>query len=275
MTAPTPPTIENILGLIANLRGESGCPWDRQQTPETVSIYLIEEVYELVDAIVAGNRDAIFEELGDVLFQILFIAALYIEKGELDLGSVIQHNIAKMERRHPHVFGSETITDAENVKHRWNQIKQAEKPNGREASILDSIPSGMPALMRAYRVSERAAQSGFDWNDFKGVMHKAGEECEEFYAEMKKVGDDISEPGKAALEFGDILFTLVNVARFARIHPEKALLGAIQKFEYRFRHMEQAALEEGVSLERVPRDKKEVLWQLAKKRCNGIRRDTG
>ena len=96
----------------------------------------------MVDAIVAGNRDAIFEELGDVLFQILFIAALYIEKGELDLGSVIQHNIAKMERRHPHVFGSETITDAENVKHRWNQIKQAEKPNGREASILDSIPSG-------------------------------------------------------------------------------------------------------------------------------------
>jgi tetrapyrrole methylase family protein/MazG family protein len=263
--ARRPSPIEAIQELIDRLRGKNGCPWDRKQTPRSLAVYLIEEVYELVDAIETQDRQKILEELGDVLFQVFFVLHLFQEKGDFDLGQVVRANVSKMIRRHPHVFGDETIESAEMVKDRWHQIKlQEQQATADPVSVLDSVPQGMPALMRAYRISERAARTGFDWQDIGGVMQKAQEEWFEFAEEVKTGETSETARQKAALEFGDILFTLVNVARFARIHPETALIASILKFENRFKYMETEALRSGRSLDAVAREEMDALWEKAK-----------
>jgi MazG family protein len=257
-----PASVEALRRLITRLRGENGCPWDRKQTPSSLSIYAVEEMYELADAITSDNSDAILEELGDVLFQIFFISHLFEEMGRFAFDQVIERIIAKMIHRHPHVFGSEKAETSRQVKQRWRQIKQQEK--GDAHSLLDSIPATMSALMRAYRVSERAAGTGFDWDSLQGVLRQAEQEWDEFKAEIGQGVTSETEKDKAAMELGDVLFTLVNVARIAGIHPETALSRSTQKFIGRFKHMEAMAAERHTSLDALPRDEMEGLWQAAK-----------
>ena len=225
-----------------------------------MAIYLLEEVYELVDAIESGNPDDICEELGDVLFHIFFVAKLFEEMGHFDAGDVAGLITEKMIRRHPHVFGSENAENAGEVRKRWHTIKMNEKSHLNNGSVLDSIPGGLPALMRAYRISERAARTGFDWDNIEGVLHKVEEEWSEFQCALNaKNKTDIS------VEFGDILFTLVNVARFAAIHPETALKDSIKKFETRFRQMEKNLAESGRNIDSVSRNELDALWEEVKK----------
>jgi len=254
---------DRLSALIETLRGENGCPWDRKQTPSTVTRYLIEEVYELVDAVLSGDPDAVCDEAGDVLFQVLFVTHLFSESGHFGIQDVIEKNIQKMVRRHPHVFGDVSAKTPETVSQNWDRIKRSEKSGREKPSLLDSIPNGMPALARAAMVSERAAKTGFDWDDISGVMAKAMEEWEEFSTEL----DDAEGTGgsdTASMEFGDVLFTMVNVARFARIHPETALIRSIQKFEERFRYMEARATEAGRDMDGLTFEEMHALWDEAK-----------
>lgn len=254
----------DLIRLIETLRGENGCPWDRKQTPRSLAVYLVEEVFELVDAIESGDPDAICEELGDVLFQVFFIAHLFRESGHFDIEDAAARIGEKMVRRHPHVFGDATVDSAETVRRRWHEIKKQENGRSAHQSVLDSIPVGLPALLKAYRVSERAARTGFDWDDMDGVIRKAVEEWNEFNAELEDGSDTEAQRERLALEFGDILFTLVNVARFAGIHPESALAGATRKFERRFRLMERKIRQGGREPEAVPREELDGLWEAAK-----------
>jgi MazG family protein len=258
-----PPSIDRLITLIETLRGENGCPWDRKQTPESISRYIIEESYELVDAILGGDPTEICEEAGDVLFQLFFIVHLYNEDGLFGIGDVLDRNLEKMIRRHPHVFGDETAETPEEVKKNWQTIKTAEKADGHVASILDGISQGIPALLRADMVSRRAAATGFDWTSIQGVMEKTMEEWREFCDEVDK-SSPLDNTDRASDEFGDTLFTMVNVARFARIDPEVALIRAVQKFERRFRFMEMEALAKGGTLDGLSFDEMQNLWDLAK-----------
>lgn len=261
--------IQQLDKIIESLRDENGCPWDKKQTPESIGIYLIEEAHELLEAIESGDPRDICEELGDVLFQVLFTAKFFEEKGQFSIETAARKSAEKMIRRHPHVFGDVTITETEEVRQQWHEIKKQEK-NGRtlKISVLDSVPRNMPALMRAYRISERAARTGFDWDDIAGVMDKVEEEWSELKSEIGKNGAGTEQPDnhqeRIALEFGDVLFTLVNVARFARIHPEAALVRSTRKFEHRFHHLERTAVQSGRDIDAVPRDEKEQLWVQAK-----------
>jgi tetrapyrrole methylase family protein/MazG family protein len=263
MMAETKTHFDALLRLIAKLRAEDGCPWDRKQTPHTLSAYLIEEMYELVEAITADDTDAICEELGDVLFQVLFLAALYQEQGRFALTEALDQVRGKMIRRHPHVFGRDKVDSADQVKQRWRQIKKREKDSSQ--SLLASIPTGMPALMRAYRISERAAGIGFDWEDLPSVLAQAELEWHEFKDEINRIqavsngqNDDVE------MEFGDVLFTMVNVARLAGVHPERSLIRSIQKFIGRFQQMESMAARQGKDLDTFSSDGLEQMWQRVK-----------
>lgn len=262
---PSSHSLGAIITLIQRLRGEDGCPWDRKQTPQSLSVYLIEEMYELVDAVASGNQQAVCEELGDVVFQVLFMAALYAEIGAFDLEDVVQRNVEKMIRRHPHVFGEKKNLSTAAIRENWHAIKREEQKANHKApaSVLDSIPAGLPALMRSYRVSERAARTGFDWKALPEVMEKVEEEWLEFKSAARQMTDDTGR-GKTALEFGDIIFTLANVARFMGFHPETALTAAIQKFETRFRYMEKSFRDQGRDIESASREEMDRAWEIAK-----------
>ena len=259
--------IDGLMRLIETLRGDAGCPWDKKQTPKTMALYLIEEVYELADAIESGDPEVVREELGDVLFQVLFIAHLFQEKNEFNIEDAAAASLEKMVRRHPHVFGDGHVDGAEDVRRQWHLIKQeekAEKGDRGNGSLLDSVPTGLPALMRAHRISERAARTGFDWDDLSGVMHQAELEWEELKEALGKDGNGDVDREAISLEFGDVLFTLVNVARFAKVHPEAALSGSTRKFEKRFKYMEAAAEKQGRSIEGAGREEMDRMWADAK-----------
>lgn len=258
------PLMDQLIALVATLRGENGCPWDRKQTAKSMAVYLLEETYELVEAIHKEDADAICEELGDVLFHVLFVAALFEEQGAFDIRDVMSRNYHKMVRRHPHVFGDATLQTADEVKKQWREIKKNEKSSSPPGSILDSVPVGLPGLMRAYRISERAAGSGFDWQNLSGVLAKAEEEWDELKCELEKDAFREEDRKEASLEFGDLLFALVNVARFARIHPETAMAEAILKFKSRFEFMERTIRGEHRELTDVSQDEKDILWEKAK-----------
>ena len=248
--------LERLIRLVETLRGADGCPWDREQTPRSISVYLVEEVYELIDAIESDDPRRVCEELGDVLFHIIFIARIYEELKQFDIARATQVICDKMIRRHPHVFGSDKVANTEQIRERWHAIKKKEKTAVSDDSVLDSIPVQLPALMRAYRVSERAARTGFDWPDIASVMEKVQEEWNEFNQALKN-----EDSGKSANEFGDILFTLTNVARFARIHPETALNGSIVKFVQRFKQMERTIREQGRSIDELPQSELDQIWE--------------
>lgn len=264
-----PSRLESLIQLINALRGEGGCPWDQKQTPQTMTPYAIEEIYEMVDAIHAGSAAAVCEELGDALFHLIFIIQCYTEQGQFTLEDVITGITNKMVRRHPHVFASAQAVTPEKVRQQWHEIKQHEHHQDTPQSILDSIPAGLPALMRAYRISERAARSGFDWDDVQGVMEKVEEEWDEF---KKEVARQPSPPApharssddKQALELGDMFFTLINVARLAGLHPETVLSQSTQKFERRFRCMEGMISKAGDQMRSISRQELDRFWEAAK-----------
>lgn len=251
--------MDDLIRVIESLRGPAGCPWDREQTPRSIVRYLLEEAYELADAIESEDIASVREELGDVLFHVLFLARMYAEKDQFDLEAVCRAIVDKMKRRHPHVFGSTRVADSAEVVRNWQQIKQDEKDPGARASVLDSVPASLPGLIRAYAVSERAAAAKFDWGSLDGVLQKLEEELAEFRA-----ASDRKDADQIALEFGDILFTLVNVARFSGCHPETALSGAVKKFDRRFRAMENIIADSGRDLASVPQEEKDRIWERIK-----------
>lgn len=251
------PALEDLIRIIRRLRRPDGCPWDREQTPRSMARYLIEESYELADAIESGQAGPVCEELGDVLFQVLFLAEMHAEKQDFDLEEVCRRIAAKMRRRHPHVFGAAEVSGSAEVRRNWQRIKQREKTDARQMpSVLDAVPAGQPALMRCHAVSERAAGCRFDWDDLSAVMLKLDEELAEFREAVA-----CRDPERQAQELGDVLFTLVNVARFSGIHPETALLISTRKFERRFREMERIIAGSGREIAAVPQAEKDRIWE--------------
>ena len=254
--------ITPLLEIIRRLRGENGCEWDRKQTPLTMWKCLAEEMYELEEAIVNDDTGNIVEELGDVLFQILFILEIYSETRRFELSEVVDRVAEKMIRRHPHVYDTAKIDSEDALNRQWEEIKAKEKADaGKEgdASVLDNVPRGMPGLLRALKVSKAAVKAGFEWENLDQVLDTAKSEISEFEAARANGDDD-----GAVLEFGDILFSMVNVARFAGFHPETALYRSTAKFEGRFRKMEAALREERLDLKKMAPEEKEAYWQQAK-----------
>ena len=244
--------------IAARLRAEDGCPWDREQTMMSLRKYLIEESYETIDAIESGKAEKIREELGDVLYQVYAHSQIAKEQGLFTVDDVAAEITEKLIRRHPHVFGGETITTGDAVADRWENIKKKER-EGKE-SILDGVPSGLPALLKAYRVQEKTSRIGFDWTRITDVEAKLDEEISEFK-------DAIKSEDEAQLfeEFGDILFTLVNISRFLKIDPEDALQQSTKKFMTRFKYVEKAAAQQKRELKDMTLEQMDELWNEAKK----------
>jgi tetrapyrrole methylase family protein/MazG family protein len=260
--------IEKLTTLVEQLRGENGCPWDREQTRETLKPMLIEEAYEVLDALDGEDPVELKEELGDLLFQVVFHAQIAQELGEFDLAAVIDRSYDKMVRRHPHIFGKADLKTADEVLQNWEDIKAAEKgippasnPES-ERSLLDGIPSKLPALHRAYQMTAKASRVGFDWNNLEDILSKMREETSELVEahsnhEKKKVEDEV----------GDLLFVAVNVARFLEIDPETALQRSNRKFYRRFRYIESAIKKQGRKLKSASLAEMDALWDEAKLNC--------
>lgn len=246
----------DLIKLIESLRGPDGCPWDRKQTPRSMLVYLIEEIYELADAIEGENPDDIREELGDVLFHIFFMARMFHEMGHFSIHNVADGITEKMIRRHPHVFGTTTIDDADDVVQNWHRIKQSEKTNAANDSIPDSLPSKLPPLMRAYILLERTAKAGFDWNTVSGNGNESEKELSKLRLALSGSEQDVTDR-----EIGDLFFLLVKFAQRVNIHPETALAGTLRRFEIRFRRFEKLILESGRKLEDISEDEKRVIWE--------------
>ncbi|MBU4566258.1 MAG: nucleoside triphosphate pyrophosphohydrolase [Desulfarculus sp.] len=246
--------LEALAELAARLRAPDGCPWDREQTPVSAAAYLLEEAYEATEAIESGSTEEVRGELGDLLFQVVFQAQLFAEAGGFDLTEVIEEVRAKMVRRHPHVFGEAEAKDAGEVKQRWSEIKRQERRDHPQG-LLDSVPLGAPALLRAQRLGSRAAKVGFDWDDAAGVWAKIGEET----AELAAAG-----PESEQAELGDVLFSWAQWARHRGLGAEAALREANRRFTRRFEAMEAMAARLGVALEDMSPDKREELWAAAK-----------
>lgn len=249
-------SLKALVALVESLRGEQGCPWDKKQTPQTMLIYLIEEMYELADAIESDRAEDVQEELGDVLFHIVFITRLFQEKGQFSIYDVAQEITDKMIRRHPHVFGSVRVDNSDAVKHNWHKIKQDENKQGKNKSVIDSVPKRLPALMRAYQICERTARSGFGWKDAESLLKQLESELNDLKQSWKG-----NEEERISDEFGNLLFNLVNLARFLKIHPETALSGALKTFEKRFRQLEQRVSERGRNFDSLSRAELEQIWQ--------------
>jgi tetrapyrrole methylase family protein/MazG family protein len=252
--------MDALIQLVETLRGNHGCPWDKKQTPADGGLYLIEEAFELADAIESAKAEQILEELGDVLFHIVFIARMFEERGEFDLSDVVQAITQKMIRRHPHVFGENDLSSCDEVIENWHKIKLAEKKTKSNQSLLDSVPVQLPALIRAFRISDRAAKSGFDW----AKIDKACENAEKTVRELK-ASTDKANHSQLSQKFGDILFALVNLARVAKVHPETALAGSNKRFEMRFKKVENLVAESKRDFESIPLNEKEKIWERVKK----------
>ncbi len=252
-------TFSQLVDLMAQLRGPDGCPWDRKQTPESLKPFLIEECYEVIDAIEEGSPDKVRDELGDLLFQIVFHARIAEEQGQFTIQDVITAIHEKMTRRHPHVFGDEKLSTDKEVLANWEEIKKKEKGHEDRKSILEGVPKELPSLLRAHRLQERAARVGFDWNHLNEALPKLDEEIAEFKESLKT-----EDAAKIEEELGDVFFTLVNVSRFLGVNPEEALRKTIGKFIHRFRYIEEQAADAGRSLKDMTLDEMEELWQEAK-----------
>lgn len=250
---------QSLVELIAKLRGPEGCPWDRKQTTESLKPFLIEECYEVVDTLDEGSPDKVKEELGDLLFQILFQARIAEEQGQFTIRDVIAVNIEKMTRRHPHVFGDAQLSTDKEILENWEELKKKEKGYEDRKSILEGVPRNLPSLLRAHSLQERAARVGFDWSRIDEALPKLDEEMAEFKESLKK-----KDAGGIEEELGDIFFMLVNIARFLGVNPENALGKTISKFIYRFRHIEEYAAKTGKSLNEMTLDEMEKLWQESK-----------
>jgi tetrapyrrole methylase family protein/MazG family protein len=256
-----PHPFDALRALCARLRGPDGCPWDREQTLESLRAYLIEETYEVVDAIEVADPRELAAELGDLLFHIVFAAQLAEEQGWFDVADVCRGIHAKMVHRHPHVFGETEVSSAAEVVRNWEAIKERER---RDAGALSGVPRHLPALLKAYRITEKAAALGFDWERVTDVVAKLDEEVRELAAELGSDRDE-GRARRAREELGDVLFVMANLARQLGIDPEAALQGANDKFARRFSGMERLALERGTPLRTLPLAELDRLWDEVKR----------
>lgn len=260
-----------LVALQARLRGAGGCPWDAEQTHESLRKFLLEETYEVLDAMDSGDAKEFSSELGDLLLQVVFHSILGEEAGRFTMAEVIESIHNKMVRRHPHVFGSAKANTSADVLKNWEQLKAAERaengestePNSADASasVLDGVPRSLPALLEAYQLTRRASHIGFDWENLAGILEKLDEEKREL--ESLTAGREIS-PQRLEEEVGDLLFVGVNIARFLGVDPEIALKKANRKFAQRFRWMETASARRGKWFADIPRSRMEELWNEAK-----------
>lgn len=254
-------SITPLVDVMETLRSPGGCPWDLEQTNASLKQYMVEEVYEVLEAIDLQDTNKLCDELGDLLLQIVFHARIAEENGEFTLQDVIDGVTEKMLRRHPHVFGNVSADTADAVMVNWEKIKQQEKAGQTRTSRLDGVPIGLPSLIRAYKLQGKAAKIGFDWDDIKDVWEKVAEEMQEFREAYGQNNVDEMEQ-----EMGDLLFSIVNVARFARVEPETALHRTNKKFINRFQMMEKLMLERGLQIESLTLRELDDLWNEVKGR---------
>jgi tetrapyrrole methylase family protein/MazG family protein len=249
------PEFSRLVEIIAKLRGPEGCPWDKKQTHGSLREFLLEETYEVLEALDEKDNQKLYQELGDLLLQIILHAQIASENAEFNLEDVLHNINTKLVRRHPHIFGGSKVQNAAEVSYNWEAIKKGER--GQEGSILDSVPRQMPALAYSQDIQRRVAQIGFDWESIDGVIDKLCEEVNEFRHSISQEERDE--------EFGDLFFTLVNVARRMGIDPESSLRRANRKFYQRFSQMEKLCRERNLTLGRLSFEEQNSLWEEAKK----------
>jgi MazG family protein len=252
-----------LVEIMARLRAPGGCPWDRKQTFDTIKAYLLEESYEVMDAIDRRDWSGLAEELGDLMLQPVFFAEMAADEGLFDICDSLDAINQKLIRRHPHVFGDATAETPEDVKQRWDEIKKREKTaknHPPENSILGGVPRNIPALVEAEKITQRAAGAGFEWPDVAGVLEKLQEEAEELAAARAT-----AQQTEIEHEIGDLLFTVVNLARFLKVDPEQALRKTNGRFRARFAHLERRVAANGSALFDTPLEQMEELWQEAKR----------
>ena len=267
---------EKLAAVQARLRAPDGCPWDREQTHASLRTYLIEEAYEVLEAMESGDDAKFAEEMGDVLLQIVFHSQIAKEEGRFTVSDVIREVHDKMVRRHPHVFGEKRAKDSAEVLKNWEQLKKEEraaagrkngsgsKVEAKAASLLDGVSRALPAALEGFQLTRRAARIGFDWENVEGVLEKMKEEAGELRQALSA-----KDAKKTEEETGDLLFAAVNLARYLHIDPEIALKKANAKFSTRFRRMEEMAAKSGMALADVPRGQMEELWDTAKRAERG------
>jgi tetrapyrrole methylase family protein/MazG family protein len=251
---------DRLLTIMDELRAQ--CPWDKKQTTESLRHLTIEETFELSDAILEGNPEEIKKEVGDLLLHLVFYAKIGSEQGSYDIRTVIDSLCEKLIRRHPHIYGDTVAQDEETVKQNWEKIKLTEKGN---VSVLGGVPKSLPALIKAMRIQEKARGVGFDWEEPEQVWEKVKEEMGEFEAEFRVASGTKIDQEKAASEFGDLLFSLINYARFIDINPEEALERTNIKFISRFQYLERVAKAAGKNLSEMSLAEMDVYWEEAKK----------
>ncbi len=247
-----------LTDIIARLRGPDGCPWDRQQTHRSLKPHLLQECYEVLEAVDQGDSEKLSEELGDLLMQIVLHAQIAAEVGDFGIGDVLRRINTKLIHRHPHVFGGAKAKDAQEVRHNWEALKQEERQG---ASVLSGLPRAMPALAYSQAIQQRAALVGFDWREFDDVTDKLAEEVKEL--------SQTTDHQERASEFGDLLFTLANMARWLNVDLEDALRSANERFYRRFRHMEESCERQGLSLSSLTLEQQDKLWDEAKQKLTG------
>jgi tetrapyrrole methylase family protein/MazG family protein len=252
--------LRELTQLIKKLRAPDGCPWDRQQKKEDIGKYILEEAYEVVDSLGKENPQSLKEELGDLLFQILFLTEISAESDFFSLSDVMDGIIKKMIRRHPHVFGDKKVNSVKEVNENWQQIKKKERIDKKdEESLFSSIPNSLPALKRAQKITSIASIYGFDWTDTGSILEKLKEELQEFDDAVKNSNDNMIEE-----EFGDILFTIVNVSRFLSIDAETALSKTTEKFLRRFSYVTNKLSSLGIPPEKATLEQMDALWNETK-----------
>jgi len=249
-----------LLEIIRTLRSENGCPWDKKQTPQTFHHYILEEYHELVQALNDGVQDEIVGEMGDLLFLVVFVAYMFEQQGLGTLTGTVDRVIEKMTRRHPHVFGDASVNNAQEVIDNWYRIKASEADIQKRESLLDGIPRSLPALNRAQKLAARAARVGFDWTRAAEVFAKIDEELNEF-----KEAVTSGTPAEIREELGDLLFVVVNAARHLGVNSEAALNETSDKFERRFRHIENRLQESNKSLQQATLEEMDAFWDEAKR----------
>jgi len=252
-------SFKDLLEIIDKLRAENGCPWDRAQTHETIKMNLVEEAYEAIESLDAGDKDAFADELGDILLQVVFHAQIGKEEGTFSIDDVLYHVCHKMISRHTHIFGDDHADTPEAVLDTWEKNKQKEKGQKTFTESMEGVCSYLPALIRAQKVQSKAAKAGFDWDDVSGALDKLQEET----VELKEAAAT-GETERISEELGDVLFSAVNVSRFFKCSAEEALGMTIRKFIDRFAYVEKSALEAGKRLEDMTLSEMDALWDEAK-----------
>lgn len=251
--------IDDLIEIVTLLRAPGGCPWDREQTHESIRKNFIEETYEVIEAINKNSTDGLKEELGDVLLQVALHTEMEREKGNFDFDDVCNDICQKLVIRHPHVFGDVNAENSEEALKSWDEVKKQTKGNKTQSQSLMDVPVELPALMRAQKVQSRAAKVGFDWDTIDGAYDKVAEEINEL-----KIAINHNSQSEIEDELGDVLFSMVNVSRFLKVDSEEALKGATDKFISRFRLVEALAKEKGISMSKASIEELDGLWEIAK-----------